>query len=73
MNTTPRAANQLRTIDSGDVAGILDHLHDRQYGPGASLVEVEAASGVYRCFVARHKDGSLVLLSLSLVSQEAPR
>ncbi len=73
MNLTPRAANQLYALDSGDAARILDHLHDRPYGPGAALVEIGTAGGTVRCFVARHKDGSLVLLALSLVNQEGSR
>lgn len=70
MNLTPRAANQLQALDPADAAAILDHLHDRQYGPGASLVEVETAGGTVRCFVARHRDGSLVLLSIIHARQE---
>lgn len=45
MNLTPRAANQLQALDSGDMATILDHLRDRPYGPGASLEEVQAVLG----------------------------
>ncbi len=73
MNLTPRAANQLQVLDSGDAARILDILNDRQYGPGASLVEVETPGGTCRCFVARHRDGSLVLLAIVHPRREVSR
>ncbi len=73
MNTTPRAANQLQALDPADVTSIIDHLHEQVIPDRASVVEVETAGGTVRCFVARHKDGSLVLLALSLVSQEGSR
>ncbi len=73
MNLTPRAANQLRALDPADAAAILDHLRDRRYGPGASLVEVETAGGTCRCFVARHTDGSLVLLAIVQPHREVSR
>jgi len=41
MNLTPRAANQLQALEPADVTSIIDHLHDRPYGPGAALVEIE--------------------------------
>lgn len=70
MNTTPRAANQLRALDPADVTSIIDHLHALTAPDRASLIEVATASGPVRCFVASHKDGSLVLLAIVPIRQE---
>lgn len=75
MNLTPRAARQLRALDPADVAEILDTLGDHSFPhrEHASLIEVETPGGVCLCFVARHKDDSLVLLSIVHPRQETPR
>lgn len=70
MNLSPRAANQLHALPPEDVARILDDLRDRAFKPGASLIAIECQRGTYRAFVARHKDGSLVLLAV-VASQAA--
>lgn len=73
MNFTPRAATQLQALDPPDVAAILDHLHELAVPDRASVVEVETAGGTVRCFVARHKDGSPVLLAIVRIRQEVSR
>lgn len=64
MNVSARAATQLRTLEPGHVAAVLDNLRQRPYGPGSHLVEVNLPGTTYRAFVARHRDGSLVLLGV---------
>ncbi len=63
---SPRAANQLRNLDPNDVAAILDTVRDRSFTAGASLVDVTPSGTAYQCFVGRHKDGSRVLLAVTL-------
>lgn len=64
MDFTPRAAGQLRALEPDITARILDRLRDQVIPDRASLIEVKTAGGTVRCFVARHRDGSLVLLSI---------
>jgi len=64
LTVSPRAANRLQGLEPTDVAAILDTLQTRAFGPGSHLVEVVISGVPYRCFVARHKDDSLVLLSI---------
>ncbi len=64
MIVSPRAANQLHGMEPDDVAAILDTLRDRAMPPGATVIETGA--GPYRVFIARHKDGSMVLVSITV-------
>lgn len=64
MNVSARAATQLRILEPTHVAAVLDDLRGRSYGAGSHLVEVDVSGAAYRCFVARHRDGSLVLLGV---------
>ncbi len=64
MNVSHRAAGQLRALEPDHVAAILDALCGRSFGPGSHLVEVAVTGTTYRCFVARQRDDSLVLLSV---------
>ena len=65
LTVSPRAANQLRSLDPADGATILDTVRDRSLPAGASLVAVNTLNADYRCFVGRHKDGSRVLLAVT--------
>ncbi len=56
---------------SNFVAGETDHvvaivatLRERPFKPGATIVEAPAGGTLWRCFVARHTNGQLVLLSV---------
>ena len=69
LTVSPRAANQLRNLDPNDAATILDTVRDRYITASASLVEVHAGNATYRCFVGRHKDGSQVLLAVTVRSR----
>ncbi len=64
MNVSARAATQLRILDPEHVAAILDQLRGRSHGPGSHAVEIDVTGTTFRCFVARHRDGSLVLLGV---------
>ncbi len=65
LTVSPRAANQLRSLDPADGATILDTVRDRSLPAGASLVAVNTSDAAYRCFVGRHQDGSRVLLAVT--------
>lgn len=70
MNTTPRAAAQLRAIDPGDAARILDRLHELAIPDRATIVELPTPTGAYRAFIARHRDGCSILLGLVPTREE---
>lgn len=74
MNITPRSAAQLRAIDPTSVAAILDHLRERSFPEreSSSLVEVDAPGGTFRAFIARHKNGDLVLIAVVTSRPRAP-
>ncbi len=63
MIVTSKAANQLHLLEPDAVAAILDTLRGRANAPGATIIETGA--GPYRAFVARHRDGSTVLVSIA--------
>lgn len=71
MNISPRAATQLHNFDPNDVARILDHLREYPAHDGVQVIEVRA-SAHFRCFVGRHRDGSLVLISVLESKPRAP-
>ncbi len=64
MNISSRAANQLRRVDPEIVGRILNDLPNRSYGPGSHLAEIDVRGHRFRCFIARAKDDSLVLLGV---------
>ncbi len=68
LTVSPRAANQLRSIDPNDAGTILDTVRDRSVTAGASLVAVNSLDTAYQCFVGRHKDGSRVLVAVTVRS-----
>lgn len=70
MNTSARAAAQLRALDPADAASILDHLHELAIPDRASLVEVATPAGPVRCFIARRRDGSPILLGIVPTREE---
>ncbi len=72
MNISTRAANQLYAVDPDDVAETLDTLRDREFKAGASIIEITSHDRAFRCFVARHRDGTLVLLSVVPARPRAP-
>jgi hypothetical protein len=73
MHLTPRAAAQLRTLDPADAARVLDTLRDAELGPGSHKIEITTADRViFRAFIARHRDGSLVLLGVVPARPRAP-
>jgi hypothetical protein len=66
MIVSPRAANQLRGREPDDVAAILDGLRDaRRY---THFAEVDTGRRLFRALIAKHRDGSMVLVSV----REAP-
>lgn len=64
MNVSSRVATQLRALRPDHVAKIFYARRGRSFGPGSHLVEGAVIGTTYRCFVARHKDHSLTLLSV---------
>ena len=73
MNISSRAASQLHALDATDCASVLDTLRDTEIGPGSHLIEiVTPGQTAFRCFVARHRDGSLVLLGVLESRPRAP-
>lgn len=60
MTLSPRAANQFEAIDPNHVAAF----RERRFKPGAMIVEAPAGDTLWRCFVARHTNGQLVLRSV---------
>lgn len=64
MIVSPRAATQLHALEPEAVAAILDSLRDRTMPPGATITETR--HGAYGAFIARHKDGSMVLVSITV-------
>ncbi len=66
LTVSPRAANQLLSLEPNDAASILDAARDRAITAAASLGEVTTLDTAYQCFVGRHKDGSRVLLAVTL-------
>ena len=66
LTVSPRAANQLLSLEPNDAASILDTLRGRSFAAGASLGEVATSDTAYQCFMGRHKDGSRVLLAVTL-------
>ena len=66
LTVSPRAARQLRNLEPADAATILDTVRDRSFTAGASLVDVTPSGTAYQCFAARHRDGSWVLLAVTL-------
>jgi len=66
LTVSPRAARQLRNLEPADAASVLDAVRDRSFTADASLVEVPAGNAPYRCFMGRHRDGSWVLLAVTL-------
>ena len=69
LTVSPRASNQLRSLEPGDAATILDTVRDRSFTAGASLVEVNTLDTAHQCFVGRHKDRSRVLLVVTVRSR----
>ncbi len=73
MNISARAARQLHALAPTDCAKVLDDLRDRTYTPGSHVIEIETPGRTTcRAFVARHKDGSLVLISVVEARPRAP-
>ncbi|MBA3274849.1 MAG: hypothetical protein H0T72_03575, partial [Chloroflexia bacterium] len=64
MTLSPRAANQFQAIVPNHVAAIVNALRERSFKPSATIVEAPAGGTRWRCFVARHTNGQLVLLSV---------
>ncbi len=69
MNAAPQAAARLRAMEGGDAVVILDTLRDRSFGPGAHVVVIDVYGHRFRCLIARHRDGSPVLLNVHEVNR----
>jgi hypothetical protein len=67
VNAAPQAAARLRAMEGGDAAMILDTLTAHPCPDGTRLID--AGGHRFRCLIARHRDGSPVLLSIHEVNR----
>jgi len=62
---TPKAATQLRALEPDAVAAILDTLDHEPHPSAPTVTEIHAPGVAVRFLVARHRDGSTVLVSIT--------